>query len=181
MLYVDSTLDTSPEEQASNLLDLTRPAERQRHNDASSLLEAFERQGKKGGGGGGGGGIGGGAGAGRYGSDESLEHLTRNKDDNKVKARLLALMDYYDVLGVARTASEEEIKRNYKKKALALHPDKVGREQTPEEAELFKVITKAHEVLTDPEQRAQYDAELAAQSGTPSTEVDWLRHWQPAA
>ena len=90
-----------------------------------------------------------------------------------VTAHLLSLMNYYDILGVEPSASVEDIHRNYKKKALELHPDKVGRQQTPEEAQLFKTITKAHEVLTDTLQRAEYDASLLA--GAPS-QANWFAH-----
>lgn len=172
MIYVDGTSGTSPDD-GTNLFDLSKPVKKDRYNNAESFLEAFERQGRKGGGGGGG----------RTDERETLAQLTRNKDDNKVRARLLALMNYYDVLGVASTASEEEIKRSYKKKALELHPDRVGRDQTQEEAELFKVITKANEVLSDPEQRRKYDESLAGGLGQPAaapSATDWWSHVQSA-
>lgn len=89
-----------------------------------------------------------------------------------VTAQLLALMNFYDVLGVDGKASVDDIRRSYKKKALELHPDKVGRQQTAEEAQLFKTITKAHDVLTDPVQRAEYDASLAAEQ----TQTSWFSH-----
>jgi hypothetical protein len=88
-----------------------------------------------------------------------------------VTAQLLALMNFYDVLGVDKNASVDDIRRSYKKKALELHPDKVGRQQTPEEAQLFKTITKAHDVLTDPIQRKEYDSSLTA-----STQTSWFSH-----
>lgn len=88
-----------------------------------------------------------------------------------VTAQLLTIMNYYDVLGVDSKASVEEIHRQYKKKALELHPDKVGRNQTNEEAQLFKTITKAHEALTNAQQRAEYDASLVA-----PPQADWFSH-----
>jgi hypothetical protein len=94
-----------------------------------------------------------------------------------VTAQLLALMNYYDVLGVDGKASVDDIRRSYKKKALELHPDKVGRQQTAEEAQLFKTITKAHDVLTDPAQRAEYDASLVAEQ----TQTSWFSHLGPPA
>lgn len=165
VLYVDGS-GPGAEDDGTNLLDLSKPVKKDRYNSAESFLDAFERQGKKGA-------------DMRADQRETLANLTRNKDDNKVRARLLALMNYYDVLGVAQTASEEEIKRSYKKKALELHPDRVGRGQTQEEAELFKVITKAHEVLTDPAQRRIYDASLAEGQQQPATAAsanDWWNH-----
>ncbi|CAG9583579.1 DNAJ protein-like protein [Leishmania major strain Friedlin] len=169
MIYVDGN-SGSAEHGVTNLFDLSKPVKKDKYNSAESLLEAFERQGKKSG-----------SGGGRPDERKTLADLTRNKDDNKVRARLLPLMNYYDVLGVAPTASEEEIKRSYKKKALQLHPDRAGRDQMQEEAELFKVITKANEVLSDAEQRRMYDASLASGAGQPAmapSAADWWCHMQ---
>jgi molecular chaperone DnaJ len=63
--------------------------------------------------------------------------------------------DYYEVLGVARDASPEEIKKAYRKLARKYHPD-VNRED-PEAEEKFKLINEAYQVLSDPEARALYD------------------------
>jgi curved DNA-binding protein len=62
--------------------------------------------------------------------------------------------DYYKVMGVARTASQDEIKRSYRKLARKYHPD-VSKEPNAEER--FKEIQEAYEVLRDPEKRAAYD------------------------
>jgi molecular chaperone DnaJ len=59
--------------------------------------------------------------------------------------------DLYEVLGVARTASPEEIKKAYRRRAREHHPDAGGDE------EQFKRVTHAHQVLSDPERRARYD------------------------
>jgi curved DNA-binding protein len=65
--------------------------------------------------------------------------------------------DYYDVLGVARDASSEEIKKAFRKLALKYHPDKVtGKDKTAAEAK-FKELNEANEVLSDPEKRRKYD------------------------
>jgi len=62
--------------------------------------------------------------------------------------------DFYDVLGVDRDASEEEIKRAYREKATEYHPDVSDAEDAEEK---FKQVKKAHEVLTDEEKRQAYD------------------------
>jgi molecular chaperone DnaJ len=64
------------------------------------------------------------------------------------------LADHYDVLGVSRDASEDQIKKAYRKLARELHPD-VNPE--PEAQERFKLVTHAYEVLIDVEQRRNYD------------------------
>jgi len=64
--------------------------------------------------------------------------------------------DYYKVLGVERSASDNEIAKAYKKLALKYHPDKNPDNKEAAE-ENFKVITEAYEVLHDPEKRKTYD------------------------
>lgn len=62
--------------------------------------------------------------------------------------------DFYEVLGVPRNASQEDIKKAYKKKARLFHPDK-NKNQGAEEK--FKVISEAYKVLTDPQKRGIFD------------------------
>lgn len=62
--------------------------------------------------------------------------------------------DYYKALGIAKTASEDEIKKAYKKNALKYHPDK---NKTPGAEDKFKEIAEAYEVLSDKKKREIYD------------------------
>src|SRR5512143_2266853 len=67
----------------------------------------------------------------------------------------MAKRDYYEVLGVARGASEDEIKKAYRKVAMQFHPDRNPGNADAEAK--FKEATEAYEVLRDPQQRARYD------------------------
>ena len=63
--------------------------------------------------------------------------------------------DYYEVLGVARDASADEIKKAYRKKAMQYHPDRNPGDKSAEEK--FKEAAEAYDVLSDPDKRARYD------------------------
>src|SRR5574337_1819768 len=65
-----------------------------------------------------------------------------------------AKRDYYEVLGVSKASTSDEIKSQYRKLALKFHPDK---NKSPDAAEHFKEISEAYAVLSDSEKRKLYD------------------------
>lgn len=69
----------------------------------------------------------------------------------------MKFQDYYEILGVARDASADDIKKAYRKLAMKWHPDRHQGDDRAAAEEKFKRINEAKEVLTDPEKRAKYD------------------------
>ena len=65
------------------------------------------------------------------------------------------MADFYTTLGVSRTASDDEIKKAYRKLAMTYHPDRNNGSREAEEK--FKEITEAYDVLRDPDKRSMYD------------------------
>src|SRR6266498_3556132 len=64
--------------------------------------------------------------------------------------------DYYDILGVTRTSSADEIKRAYRRLAMKYHPDRNGDNKAEAEAK-FKECAEAYEILSDDQKRRRYD------------------------
>jgi len=83
------------------------------------------------------------------------------------------LRDHYAILGVARTASPGEIRRAYRRLALAHHPDRAGRDSTA----IFQRIAEAYAILGEAVSRARYDAGLggSAEAGTAGVDVRSVR------
>src|SRR6476619_6661079 len=69
----------------------------------------------------------------------------------------MAKRDYYQVLGVSRDASEEDIKKAFRKLAMKFHPDRVTDGDHKESEEKFKEAKEAYEALCDAKKRAAYD------------------------
>ena len=69
----------------------------------------------------------------------------------------MAKRDYYEVLGLAKSATEEEIKKAYRKAAMKFHPDRNQGDKAKEAEEKFKEVKEAYEMLSDPKKRAAYD------------------------
>ena len=67
------------------------------------------------------------------------------------------MSDYYNILGLSPEASDDEIKKAYKKLAMECHPDRCSPDQKEAAAEKFKKVTEAYTVLSDPDKRRNFD------------------------
>ena len=69
----------------------------------------------------------------------------------------MAKRDFYDILGVPKNASDEDIKKAYRKLAMKHHPDRNQGDDAKKSEEKFKEAKEAYEMLSDPQKRAAYD------------------------
>ncbi|KJH49356.1 DnaJ domain protein [Dictyocaulus viviparus] len=76
------------------------------------------------------------------------------KEQSDLVERIRHCKDYYEILNVSKTASDSEIKKEYRRMALQLHPDKC---RAPHSTEAFKALGNAYAVLSNEEKRKQYD------------------------
>uniref|UniRef100_A0A4W3H5P0 DnaJ heat shock protein family (Hsp40) member B12b n=1 Tax=Callorhinchus milii TaxID=7868 RepID=A0A4W3H5P0_CALMI len=79
---------------------------------------------------------------------------TYTQDQVEAVKRIKKCKDYYEILGLSKDTSEDDLKKAYRKLALKFHPDK---NQAPGATEAFKAIGNAYAVLSNPEKRKQYD------------------------
>lgn len=87
--------------------------------------------------------------------------------------------DFYKVLGITSSASPEEVRKAYKKKALETHPDKLVHLTTEEVKESaaarFRNVHEAFQVLNDPYQRSAYDIRIKQRTDTVTTSKSWVQ------
>jgi DnaJ family protein C protein 3 len=87
------------------------------------------------------------------GNQQAREGLGRAQRLLKMSKR----KDYYKILGVARTATDRDIKKSFRKLALQWHPDKHPVDKKDEVEKMFRDISEANEVLSDPVKKQKYD------------------------
>lgn len=87
--------------------------------------------------------------------------------------------DLYEVLGIDKEATGEQIKKAYRKASLKVHPDRVEEKLKEKATKKFQVLSKVHYVLSDEERRKLYDDHGVIDSeGTLETGTDWLDYWR---
>lgn len=87
--------------------------------------------------------------------------------------------DLYDVLGIDKKATGDQIKKAYRKASLKIHPDRVGDSLKDEATKKFQVLAQVHFVLSDDERRKLYDQQgFIASERCLDDQTDWLDYWR---
>ena len=89
--------------------------------------------------------------------DNESNNIDDDDDDNDNDGK--EKIDLYEILGITKDASAEEIKKAYRLKALKTHPDKGG------DPEVFKSVSSAYSILSDPEKKKIYDTAMSVLDG----------------
>eukprot|EP00049_Salpingoeca_infusionum_P018569 m.357822 g.357822 ORF g.357822 m.357822 type:complete len:507 (+) comp17951_c0_seq1:56-1576(+) len=90
--------------------------------------------------------------------DPSDRELRQALSHAKLELKKSKRKDYYKIIGVSKNATDSEIKKAYRKRALSCHPDRVGPDEAEEAEKKFKELGEAYGVLSDPEKKSRYDA-----------------------
>ncbi|XP_032529959.2 dnaJ homolog subfamily C member 7 [Danaus plexippus] len=112
---------------------------------------------------------------------EKLYKIDKNKEhkqllhEAKLALKKSKRKDYYKILGIEKTASEDDIKKAYRKRALVHHPDRhagAPDNERREQERRFKEVGEAYEVLSDPKKRARYDHGQDLDDGSGGINID---------
>lgn len=87
--------------------------------------------------------------------------------------------DLYQVIGADKSASEDDIKKAYRRTSLKTHPDRVGESEKDRATKRFQVLAQVHYVLSDSERRKLYDDHgIIANEENLESEADWANYWR---
>lgn len=94
--------------------------------------------------------------------------------------RCFSSRNLYETLGVQRDASDDELKKAYRRLSLKVHPDRVKPEEVAEATEKFQVLSKVYSILSDKEKRAVYDEQgtVDEEDSTLTENKDWTQYWK---
>lgn len=92
---------------------------------------------------------------------------------------LFGTKDLYEVLGTTKDATDEQIKKAYRKTSLKIHPDRVSDSEKKKATQRFQVLAQVHYILSDNERRNLYNEHgiIANEDGLDS-EADWANYWR---